>query len=318
MQAEAPCGRAGRPWISVVFVGEGLSPAQRESIAADLRAGLRLRGIDVCALGAEGSEPPLALVQLGAGASSEHVSVTIDVHDAITEKRVLRDVDLSRVTVDGRSLRVSQAAEELLRASWAELALADAPTPPQTPPIEVTRAVLPAPSARMSDRVLGVRFAAQHHAAGTSLLGGDAFFTWFPTARFGAEVALGLREGMRASARNGSIDSSAVSGAISLCLAILPRTGKLDLTAKLGTQLSRVRFAGRGDAGVLGRERALFAASARGALAAQLWLTRALQLSLELGPGLPLRSVTALDSGRDAAGTSGVELHGAFGLGVSF
>ena len=84
------CGRAGRPWVSVAFSGEAWAAALQSAVLEDLRAGLRLKGIDACALGTEGSEPPLALLELPP-AKAERVAVGIEVHDALTEKRVLRD-----------------------------------------------------------------------------------------------------------------------------------------------------------------------------------------------------------------------------------
>jgi hypothetical protein len=316
--AERACGRAGRPWVALAFMGEDWSPEQRDAITADLRAGLRLRGIEVCALGTEGSEPPLAMVQLGAP-SAQRVSVSIDVHDAITEKRVLRDVDLRHVTLDGRGLRVAQAAEELLRASWAELALADAPPPAAEPPPEVTQAVIPAQSAPDRSRMLGVRFAAEHHGAPATLLGADAAFSWFFAERIGAEVAFGLRRGLRADATHGSIDTSSYVGTLALAVALLPRREAFGLQAKLATAVSHVSFEGRGDsASTRAHERALLAAGARASLVADLWLSRALDLSIELGPGVPLRAATARDTGSSVVGTGGLELHAALGLAVAF
>ena len=314
---DTPCGRAGRPWVALVFAGEGWQQEQRESITADLRAGLRLRGIDVCALGAAGSEPPLALVQLGA-ASQERVSVTIDVHDAITEKRVLRDVDLRRVTSDGRGLRVAQASEELLRASWAELALTDAPEPATQPPAEVTAAVMPRPSAPDRSHQLGTRFALEHYGAGATLLGGDVAFSWLFAGPLGAEIALGLRRGLREDATHGSIDANAVVGTLALSYALLPTSQRFGLQVKLGTSLSHLRFSGRGDGTVLAQERALLASSMQAALSLSAWLTRTFALFAQVGPGLPLRAATALDTGHAVVGTTGLELHGALGIGVAF
>ena len=50
-------------------------------------------------------------------------TVDIEVRDAVTRKRVRRDVDLSRIPDDGRAAAIAIEADELLRASWAEVAL---------------------------------------------------------------------------------------------------------------------------------------------------------------------------------------------------
>ncbi len=312
------CGRAGRPWVALVFSGDGWKKGQTDGITLDLRAGLRLRGIDVCALGASGSEPPLALVQLSSP-SPERVSVTIDVHDSITEKRVLRDVDLRRISSDGRGLRVAQASEELLRASWAELALTGATPPATPPPVEVTRAVSdPEKGPPDGMRQLGTRAAIEHYGARATLLGGDVSLTWFFTARVGAEMTFGLRTGLSADAVHGSVDASALVGSLALRLALRPVHERIGVQAKVGTSLSQLRFVGRSDGRAMARERALVASSAYASLVVSAWLSRTVALGVELGPGLPLRAASALDTGRDVMGTSGLELHAALGIGAAF
>jgi hypothetical protein len=128
--AEPPgfrCGESDRPWVELQFEGEGWDARSQQSIRADLAAGLRLRGLLVCGPEKPGTEAPLASVQLSAAALNR-VAVEIEVHDALTNKYVLREVDMRNVPSDARGLTLAAAAEELLRASWAELALEDAPT----------------------------------------------------------------------------------------------------------------------------------------------------------------------------------------------
>ncbi len=314
---EPSCGRAGRPWVALVWAGDPWQPALRDDITADLRAGLRLRGIDVCALGTAGSEPPLALVQLGS-TSGERVSVTIEVHDAVTEKRVLRDVDLRLVTPDGRGLSVAQAAEELLRASWAELALDDAPKPTQPAPVEVTRAVMPVKRSPQAARELGTRFAMEHHTSGQTLVGGDALLLLWLGRSFAFELALGGRQGLSVSAAHGSVDSSAMVGSLALLFALSPPSARVAALLTLGGQLVDLRLSGRASALGQADTGSALAIGAQAGLRARVGGSRSWHLDAELGPGLPLRGVAAADAGRRISGTLGVEVHGGLGLGVGF
>src|SRR4051794_22025265 len=101
------CGRSTRPYVELGF-GDGWDPKLQQSIRADLAAGLRSRGLLVCAPDQRGSEPPLASVQLSA-ASEARVAVEIQVHDALTNKYVLREVDIRPLPSDARGLALATA-----------------------------------------------------------------------------------------------------------------------------------------------------------------------------------------------------------------
>jgi hypothetical protein len=314
---EAECGRAGRPWVAVAFGGQAWSAERERAVLEDLRAGLRLKGIDACRLGATGSEPPLALLELAAAAEAR-VSVGIEVHDALTEKRVSRDLDLRRVAEDARSLAIAAAADELLRASWAELALSDAPEPARPPPPEVEQtmreSIAPARfGASTRDHAIGARGAFEHHGAGLAQLGGEAYLGVWLAPRWGIELGAGLREGLRRDAANGSVHSRALTSAADATFALLPRGGALELAAKLGVAIASVRMRGEPRAGAVASEGAGVDVHARGGLALAYALWPALALRVDLGAGLPLRSVEAEDDDRLAASTGGLQLLASFG-----
>jgi hypothetical protein len=315
------CGRAGRPWIAVAFAGEAWTLDLQRAVLAELRAGLRLRGIEACGLGTEGSEPPLGLLSLQA-AVPERVAVSIELHDALTEKRVLRDIDVRKVTSDARALAIAAAADELLRASWAELALVDAPAPARTPPPEVKRAVqrsLVPQRVGARDHALGVRAAAEYASGGETLLGGDLYLGLWPDARFGFELGLGLREGQTRKAQHGSVDARVLSVSAELAFALLPRDQPFGLALKLGLAVANVQMRGVASAGT-----ALQAAGegwdvhARTGLTAGLALLPWLAARADLGIGAALRSVKAADAGRVVASTAGVQLLGGLGLEARF
>jgi hypothetical protein len=315
------CGRAGRPWVSVAFGGQAWTAERERSVLEDLRAGLRLKGIDACRLGTEGGEPPLALLELEA-VEQERVSVGIEVHDALTEKRLSRDLDLRLVAQDARPLAIAAAADELLRASWAELALSDAPEPSRPPPPEVQetmrRSLSAAHLSSARDHAFGARAAFEHHGAGHAQLGAEAYLgVWFEP-RWGFELGAGLREGLSRDAEHGSVQSRALISAADVTFALLPRGGGLELAAKLGVSLASVRMRGEPSGGAVAAEGAGVDVHARGGFALAYALWPVLALRADLAAGLPLRSIEAHDDDRLAASTGGLQLLVAAGTELRF
>ena len=314
------CGPAGQPWVSVAWKGQAWEPAQQRAVLEDLRAGLRQKGIAACPLGSAGSEPPIALLELQASGEAR-VSVGIEVHDALTEKRVLRDLDLRELSPDARALAIAAAADELLRASWAALALEDAPEPSRPAPPEVRNAVRAAlVPARVGARdvALGARGAIEHHGGGTTLLGGDAFVTVWLSQRFGLELSVGLRQGVAQDATHGRIESRALCSALDLALALLPRGETLSLAALVGVAVASLRVRGDAAGSAIDAEGSGLSAQARAGVLLGLALHEQLALRAQVGLGAPLRSVEASDGGRVVSSTAGVELHAGLGAEVRF
>ena len=128
------CGSPDRPRVDVT--GEG---AAVDDVMKLLRAELAPRAIDVCPA-AEGPGPA-SIATVSVSARPDGAFVEVEVHDALTAKRVSRDVDLGAVPQDGRPLTLALVADELLRASWAEIALRRAPDPAQPVPTAVRESV---------------------------------------------------------------------------------------------------------------------------------------------------------------------------------
>jgi hypothetical protein len=90
----------------------------------------------------EGADDSLAVVRVEVSpcrADATEVALAID--DLVTRKSVRRVVALDDIAPDARPRALALAVAELLRASWAELALADAPVAPEVAPA-VRRAML--------------------------------------------------------------------------------------------------------------------------------------------------------------------------------
>lgn len=312
------CGESGRPWVELDFTGPGWDEAQRRGIRADLEAGLRLHGMLVCSADSRAAAQPLARVQLEA-AAMERVSVVIEVHDSLTNKHVLREVDLRSVPQDARGVALAAAAEELLRASWAELALADAPPAAREPPAEVLDVVqLTAVVPPRHPRALGIRASAEYYAGGLTLFGADAWFCVWLGESIAAEFAVGYRRGLDVAAEHGSVESQGLAVGVDLLYALAGARAPVSLLARLGVQGSSLEYDGRPDQGASGDDQRGFGVSARAALILKLGLSKDLDFRVEAGPGVALRGVAAVDTDDVVASTSGVLGHAALSLGAVF
>lgn len=327
--AEERCG-SERPWIAVSFDGEPFEGAFVTTLLGDLRAGLRGQGIDVCP--AElGAGAPVARVTLRTSAAAP-LRVGIDVVDAVTDKRVARDVDLARLPEDGRPFALAVATDELLRASWVELALSKREPSPEVAPPEVEKAAQqavqralppapprqeppPPPARTASESAAGVRLAIEHFAAGQTHFGADAALRLPFTRGVGIELGLGARKALDVQAASGAVSASALGAEGSLWVGLVTSaTFGLDLFA--GVRALRVSFDANAGGGATERDSANWAVSGRTGLGARVGGT--LRAALRAGAGLPLAAVEITDGDRVISGVSGLELFAASGLEVAF
>src|SRR6476469_7929756 len=93
--ADARCTGDG-PWVQLQLGAQGWSDAQRAAVLSDLQHTLAGQGIAACSADAHPTAAPLATlaVELAADDAAK-ARVDIEVRDAVTHKRVRRDVDLS-------------------------------------------------------------------------------------------------------------------------------------------------------------------------------------------------------------------------------
>jgi hypothetical protein len=132
LAAEGPvCPRSDGAWLRVTFAGDAFAPALRAGVIEQLGADLHRHDVAVCAADASAIAPagaPLADIALALAADT---TLSLEVRDAVTDKRTARDLPLRTVPRDALALSIALAAEELLHASWIEAALV--PAAPATP-----------------------------------------------------------------------------------------------------------------------------------------------------------------------------------------
>lgn len=310
------CGSEQRPWLGVEFAWQGALTELEGAIVKDLRAGFATRGIDVCAKSDGPAQAPAAWVRLQA---TDAQLIKVEVLDTVTQKSVSRDMNLSRVPKDGRAFAIAVGTDELVWASWAELAFERSQRRPRAPPPEVERGVredLPNQTQPESVQLLA-RCAFEWFSGGQTFWGGDAGVVWPVGSHLALQLVLGVREGLEVNAPDGHITSNALSGEAAAELLFL-RTDALRLGALLGLRLARLRMQGAAseDASASVLERSIVVLGA--GLGLQLHLAGPVWLGSGVGAGLPLRGVAATDTGEVVSGATGVELAARLGVGVSF
>jgi hypothetical protein len=277
------------------------------TVLADLRAGFRGREIDVCATHGGPNQAPLASVRIAS--SNERLRViNVEILDTVTHKRVSRDIDLTSVPSDGQAFAIALATDELVWASWAELALErrQRPAPPAPPEVERgIRRELPIPA---GDPIrLAAHAAGEHFAGGQEHLGADAAVIIPLHPDWHLSLGLGLREGLDVDAPHGVVRSNATAIASGIrYLLVDGRT--VELTLGLSARLAWVRLHGRARPQASSSELSRAIVYARGGINADFRVLGPAWLGFSILAGAPLRALEATDAGRVVTGASGLEL----------
>jgi hypothetical protein len=283
-----------------------------------LRIELEARGLSLCTAA---DRRPIALIHLVAHEGD--VTLTVEVRDRITAKEVKRDVPVGSYPADARPLLVAVAMDELLRASWAELALVDAPPPAMPPPPAVREAVrdsiAPPPSATTNPRVrIGASAAIEHFADGATLVGGDVTGAFWIVPRLAIALRLALRGGVVADSANGTVAPSMLAGGLGAAFTLTPPAAKLGLDAFAHVSVARIAFgasAANGARAIPQSETTvLFDLGLEGWLALGRWV----RLVADVSFVQPLRPVRALDGATTVVGVGGPAIGGGLGACATF
>jgi len=245
--AEETCPPSGRPVVELVLEVEPPDVFIATTLARHLSGELKIRGIDVC-LGS--IAPRVAITQIRLHVDRPpggEVQALIQIRDAVTDKRLERVVRLTTIPPDGRPLAVASSTDELLRASWSELAMTDAPAPALPPPPEVMRAVassltLADPESRNPRFGLGVMAMGSALSGPREAVGGEGVFTVRLLPRLSGEVELGGDLGLRRSSTHGSIQADDLFGGLGLAVTLSPPSRPLGLDGTLGVRLLAISY----------------------------------------------------------------------------
>lgn len=303
------------------------------------RSEIETDGVDAVEVGpAPTGDDALAVIRVEVSPCAvDATEVAVSIDDLLTRKTVRRVVALDDIPAPARARALALAVAELLRASWAELALPEAHVDPATVPPAVRRAVLlrlrpavlaatpvepvapavPPPPVRpwWAAVTLDVRtFPGQSGA----LLGGRGIISWRPWRALPLRVRadVGGAQGT-AFARRGEVDMTTLTGAVAvqvgggnelLDLAVGPRleAGWAWVTGHAAT------------AGVVGSSDS--DATVTALLAATLRVTLGGRWSavIDVSAGQTLRYVTVSAEGDQVTGLRGPTFSVGLGLGGSW
>ena len=322
-------GAAAAPCVTTTVQPAVLDEKGRARLVEQLAASLGQHEIATCS----GGQAPIAEVVFelpGAGAG-----VAIRVRDAVTGKEVTRVARTGAIPKDGRALALAVAADELLRASWAEILLARAPAPPPEPPpqvralVEVSLAPRPAfavesPPAEAPSPLLvrpegrrfflGAALAGEHATGGLTLGGVDARLGVFALERVSFGVRLGARAAPPSTASDGSATASALVVGAGGAIALLPRGRAFGLDLPVRVDVEEVQFVAHPSPGARGSDGSAVGVSASGGLVASVRFAAAWRVALEATVGAVVRPIEAQDGVQALTALSGAVVGGAFGV----
>jgi hypothetical protein len=318
-QAQGSCGT--RRWIALDFSATDWPSTFRDTVLADLKASLGERKIDVCQVPTP-TTPPIARITLTSPKPLTAGIVVVAADEAAT-KRASRTITLDNVPADGRAFAVALATDELLSASWDELALI-VPEPPQAPePREsVSVPIVRTEGSSLPDNRLGLfglidAFVGGQRGAGAELQYGHRIGKGSP---WSLRLAFGALLGQTVRTSNGSITSQAWTGGGWLHYAWL-ESHAISLGAAVGSRFGRHTFIGHGPADGASDSSAVETSTAhdwvysfgvRGD--ARIALSDAVGLDLALDVGQPISGVEITDTQQVVTGTTGLRLTPSVGV----
>jgi len=329
--AGAPCPVGVGAWLRVSFAGEGFVPPLQAQVAEQLGADLRVHHVELCQVeaapsGAAPSGPP-ALADVGLSLSATRV-LSLEVSDAVTDKRMTRQVPLASVPRDALALSIALAAQELLHASWIEAAFAPQASPASSPvlspvPTEVqemnrdqlARIPVTADVAGRSTPVwseMALLAAADRATGGQTDLGADLRAA--VGGRVAVEGAIGVRAAPDVTSAHGTVQGRELLAGAGVTWALMPRQAPWGLTVGARAELLDVEFSAVASPGARAASGSQLGAAFDGSIAAWWRLGGPWRLVVEAAAGAPLRAVTASDVGATASGVSGALIGATIGV----
>lgn len=290
-----------------------------------LRAELGARDIDVAVVPPAAPAPapstprPIARVTLHVEHQENGAFLaTIRVGDLIMDKRVERTIDLGRIPANGRPLAVAASTDELLRASWVELTIADAPAPVIPPPPPVLRAIAsPAPARRARPSIveIGVVGTAVDFFGHRVGFGGAAWVGAWCLSRLLVDLRFAADFGLPRTAPHGSARADTLGPGVGLAFAFMDHDAPLGLRLEANADAVRVHVIGSTSGSATATDGSRWTGLAGATLRG--WArTGPIAWTVGLGAVAALHAVAATDDGAAVTAIQGIG--GKIEAGVSF
>jgi hypothetical protein len=282
-----------------------------ERVALQLAAALSARAIELCH-----ADPEHAARLAHVALSVDAKMVKITLQDSVTNKRIERVLDVAPLPEDSWALAIAASTDELLRASWVELELSDAPPPVAPPTAAVLRAVhsTQKPRARLRNREYSLQAAASVLPERIGL-GGKLRVEQWVTPRVGALLALGFGRGLRRASEHGSVRADTLELEAGVAFALPLSLAPFGLSIEVSASMLRMSFVASARAEAIAESFSDYAAQvnarARGFVDAGV-----LRFSLSVGATYGIRPTRAFDDTRVVTGNQGVGVEVLSAIGV--
>ena len=316
--AAEDCGQSTKRWIALRLQGPGWSQELADSVLTDLRAEVRRHGIEACPAGAQGLPAPIVTLDIEASQPAV-MRLSLDVADPASGRRPSRELQLDSMPLDGHSLALAVAADELLTSSWIRLASRPAAEPavppPSATPVDTTKggATPPPRQAVLRRHELALLAVSEGFAGGAWSPGLDLAMRRWLLPRWALELSGGGRSVLVEEAPHGQVRSRALPISLRLLAGLVPFASRARAGAAAALTARTLFYSAEPDAGAVAHARTTLAIYLCGELWADIGFGR-FRLRAQAGAGAPLRSVTADDSGAPVGGARGLELHGQVGV----
>jgi hypothetical protein len=241
--AAATCKAIERPFIQLTAEVKPPDRIIAEALAQQLTAELDARGIDLCESSAAIRKPVGRVLLRIERTPAGPTTALIRIGDEVTDKRVERTLDLTHIPADSRPLSVAAAADELLRASWAELLIEDAPRLAEPAPAAVVTAVQKTvkPVARSGYRFETGAFATGSVFAHRTGVGGGLRVGLALPANFAAYWRVAAEHGLTTTSTHGAVNADTTSFGVGLEYAML--SGAFSILMSADTRAVQVHYA---------------------------------------------------------------------------
>ncbi len=301
-------------WVQVT-VDAPESPQLASRLIEYLQAELAPHQIAVCTSSPTAQVAPLANIHI-VSASANQVGIEVRVEDAVTNKRVARQLDLRGLPADAHAMTIALGAAELLRASWAEVKLRRSSASQRPIPTSVSQVVEEEAREPPAQATMGVLLAGEDFSRGLRQGGVDGTASLHLINAWHVAFRLGARQALAASASDGVMRGSAwLAGA-----GLLFRVTRPESRASLGfvghIDALRLQFFAEPQPGVTSFARAgtgfLCGLGVLGALR----LNQLTELRAQLDAGGVLKGVSATDGPQTVMAMNGAWLGASIGIGV--
>jgi len=312
-----------RKHLRVVFPEQWPAEVQ-ESILSDLSSSLSPQHLFACTHQGETHASAVATLTFR---HPEDTSIRIEIADSLTQKQVARDIAIEELQAGATPLVIAVAADELLRATWAELSLrkprqheqkepevAEPKTDPTKPERETPTETAPiAPS--LFRQGIALRLATDAYLGASTFWGADLSYLYRPSPIWELHVTAGPRVATQPSVSSrGAVNAQALALGVETHYLLL-RSGPASLAPLVSIQGTRVHFEGRPNESSFGQSFNAWTLSLGAGLHFQYLFDR-IRFGVQSQLGAPLLAARVTDGDNAIGGVFGMQWSSSVSTGV--